>query len=112
MEKITQNLRYIYGETLLDKATGQPSRVTLTIKGIVDDTFMDGRTGSSTKGFSIQFEKTDKLLGVTGSTVTRQLFLAVGSDDVKDAVGKRITLYPVPSKKSATGWAVRVAKAE
>ena len=112
MDKITQNLKYIYGENLLDKATGQPGRVTLTIKDIVDDTFMDGRTGSATKGFSVKFEKTDKMLGVTGSTVTRQLYLAIGSDDVKDAIGKKIVIYTVPSKKSATGWAVRVARAE
>lgn len=106
MEKITQNLKYIYGENLVKD--GKPTQVTLTIAGIIDDEFIDGRTGQKTKGFSVQFKETPKMLGVTGSTVTRQLAAAVGNEDVKAAVGKRIGLYPVESKKSATGWAVRV----
>lgn len=110
MEKITQNLKYIYGEDLVKD--GQPSKATLTIKGIIDDEFIDGATGRKTKGFSVQFNGTEKLLGVTGSTVTRQLHMAIGSDDPKVAIGKRIVLFAAPSKKSATGWCVRVARAE
>ena len=109
MDKITENLKYIYGENLVKN--GRSTTATLTISGIVDDEFMDGRTGKKTKGFSVQFKETRKMLGVTGSTVTRQLHVAVGTDDVKTAVGKQICLYAVESKKSATGWAVRVRPA-
>lgn len=110
MEKITQNLKYIYGENLVKD--GKPSQAVLTISGIIDDEFIDGRTGQKTKGFSVKFSETQKLLGVTGSTVTRQLSSAVGSDDAKAAVGKKICLYAVESKKSATGWAIRIKSAQ
>ena len=106
MEKFTENLKYIYGENLV--RDGKAIRVTLTIKEIVDDEFCDPR-GQKTKGSSVVFAETTKMLGFTGATVTRQLFMACGTDVKKDCVGKKIVLYGVPSKKSVSGWAVRVA---
>lgn len=106
MDKVTENLKYIYGENLLgpDK---QPKRWKLKIKDVIVDEFTDQR-GAKTKGFSLVFEGTAKMLGVTGVTVTRQLVLATGTESAKDMIGKEIAVYPVPSKKSVSGWAVRI----
>lgn len=104
--KVTDQLKYIYGENLLKD--GQPRRVTLTIKAIQADEFVDQR-GGKTHGFSIAFDEAKKLLGVTGVTVTRQLVLATGTEDAAAMIGKKVVLYPVASKKSVSGWAVRIA---
>lgn len=107
--KFTKNLKYIYGEDLT--RDGQPIRVTLTIAGFKeDDEFIDAR-GVKTKADSVIFKETPKMFGLCGSTVTRQLHMAVGSDSKAAAIGKRVTLYAVTSKKSATGWAVRIGPA-
>ena len=106
MSDISDNLKYIYGEDLVKD--GQPTRRTMEIEAVVADEFTD-LTGRKTTGFSIRFKGAKRMLGVTGATVTRQIRLACGTGDFVAMVGKKITLYPVPSKKSATGWAVRVA---
>lgn len=99
---IFDGVKYLYAEAL----KGQ--QVTLTIKGVVGGVeFIDG-TGRKNKGFDIAFEKTDKVLGVCGVTVRRQLACALGTDDVNQWPGKKITVYPVPSRKAATGQAIRV----
>lgn len=103
--KVSDNMKYIYGEMLLDN--GQPRRHTLTVAGVVPDEFTDA-TGRKTAGFSLKFSETKKLLGVTGITVSRQLIMHLG-DDTAGWAGKKICIYPVPSKKSVSGWAVRVA---
>jgi hypothetical protein len=109
MDKITENLKYIYGENLVKD--GKPIRVTLTISNFIDDEFCDTR-GQKTNGFSVCFQETKKMLGVTGSTVTRQLFLATGSEEKSGCIGKKIVLYAVQSKRSVSGWAVRVGSVE
>ena len=105
MSSIYDNLKYIYAEKLEGK------RVKLTIKSVkMGVEFVSA--GGKSKGFDIAFEKTDKLLGVTGSTVIRQLFCATGTDDPEKMIGKEITLYPVKSTRSATGLAIRIAVPE
>jgi len=103
---VTDRLKYIYGEDLIgpDK---QPRKYPLTIKDVIADEFVDGR-GSKTPGFSLVFQETKKMLGITGVTITRQLVVATGTKTGREMVGKKITLYPVPSKKAAAGWAVRI----
>jgi hypothetical protein len=73
--------------------------------------FVDLR-GAKSSGFDIAFEETDKVFGVVGITVRRQLFMATGTDDPTAMIGKKITLYPVKSAKSATGQAIRIAVPE
>jgi hypothetical protein len=87
-------------------------RVSLTIKSVVGGVeFCDNR-GAKTQGFDVVFNETDKVLGMTGITVRRQLFMATGTDDPSAMVGKKITLYSVKSAKSATGQAIRIAVPE
>jgi len=106
MSSIMDGIPYIYGESLNGK------RVTLTIKSVKAGVEFVATDGRKNEGFDIAFVETPKILGVTGVTVRRQLVMACGGDDFATWPGKRITLYPVASKKSATGQAVRVAKAE
>jgi hypothetical protein len=107
---IMDGVKWIYGENL--QREGKPMRVQVTIDRVESGAeFVDGN-GRKTSGFAVWFQKTDKALGVTGTTVRRQLHMATGSEDYTTWRGKRITLYGVPSKKSATGWAVRVGPPE
>jgi hypothetical protein len=101
-DSIFQGVKYIYAENLKGKA------VSLVISRVVGGIeFTDG-TGRKNRGFDIHFAKTDKVLGVCGITVRRQLAATCGTDDTAQWVGKTITLYPVKSAKAATGWAIRV----
>lgn len=102
---IFDNVEYLYGEMLKGK------RVTLTIKAVENDAKFYNGAGGTNVGFSLVFNETQKKLGVTGITVRRQLFVATGTESFDGMIGKKITLYPVESKKSATGWAIRVAPA-
>ena len=104
-KSIYDNLKYIYAEKLEGK------RVILTIKKIDGGVDFFSQAGKQ-KGYDIYFEKTDKVLGVAGSTVIRQLFMATGTDDPEKMAGKQITLYPVKSPRSATGLAIRIAVPE
>jgi hypothetical protein len=102
---IYDGLRYMYAEQLKNK------RVTLKIKNLVGGVDFISPAGKQ-KGFDIHFEGTDKVLGIPGSTVRRQLFCATGTDNPAEMVGKEITLYPVKSARSATGQAIRIAVPE
>ena len=107
---IGKNLKWLYGENLVKE--GKPVSAILTIDRVEDGAeFVDG-TGRKSVGHAVYFKETTKALGVTGATVTRQLILAMGSQDYSTWAGKKVKLYAVPSKKSVTGWAVRVAGAE
>jgi hypothetical protein len=101
MSSIYDGLPYLYAEQLKGKA------VTMTIKKVTGDAefFNDGRKST---GFDIHFEKTDKKLGVVSATVRRQLYLATGTDDPAEMAGKKITVYPVKSARSASGQAIRI----
>ena len=92
--KITDDLKYIYGETLLDK-NRQPTRHTLTIADVIDDEFVDA-TGRKSKGFSLIFRETKRMLGVTGVTVRRQIDMAVGADTEK-MIGQKIKFIHLKS---------------
>ena len=100
---IYDGLAYLYAEQL------QGKRVALTIKSVTGNVEFFNAAGGMSKGFDLAFNETNKLLGVVGATVRRQLFLATGTDDPGAMVGKKITLYPVKSKRSATGQAIRIA---
>jgi len=106
MSSIYDGVRYIYAEQLKGK------RYTVTIKSVTGGVeFCDAR-GQKSAGFDIAFVETDKVLGVTGITVRRQIYMATGTDDPAQMAGKKITLYSVKSAKSATGQAIRVAVPE
>jgi hypothetical protein len=49
---------------------------------------------------------------VSGSTIKRQLGMATGTEDPDAMVGKKITMYPVTSTKSISGFAIRIAVPE
>jgi hypothetical protein len=103
---IYDGTKYLYAEQLKGK------RVTLTIKEVKGGIeFVDQRGGKNV-GFDVSFVETDKVLGVTGITVRRQMFMATGTDDPGAMAGKKVTLYSVKSAKSATGLAIRVAVPE
>ena len=100
-KSIFEGVKYIYAEML-------KGPVTLTIKKAVGGIeFIDPR-GIKTDGFDLYFNETDKVLGVVGVTVRRQVAMACGTDNSDEMVGKRITLYTIKSAKSATGQAIRV----
>ena len=103
-ESIYDGLPHLYAEQLKGK------RVTLTIEKVKSGAeFHNQQTNEKTIGFEVVFKETEKMLGITGSTVRRQLFLATGTDDPEAMAGKKITLYPVKSTRSATGQAIRIA---
>lgn len=104
-KSIYDGLKYLYAEQLKGR------RVTLTIKSIAPETII-GDGGRKTQGHVVAFDETDKLLVVSGSTIKRQLVMAIGTDDTDQAPGKKITLYPVASPKSVTGQAIRIAVPE
>jgi hypothetical protein len=106
VSSIYDGTKYLYAEQLKGK------RVTLTIKSVTGGVeFCDAR-GAKSQGFDIAFAETDKVLGVTGITVRRQIFMATGTEDPAGMAGKKLTLYAVKSAKSATGQAIRVAVPE
>jgi len=100
-KSIYDGLPYVYAENLKGKS------VKLTIKSVKGGAKFHSKGGTQI-GFDIAFEGTDKLLGVAGSTVRRQLFMATGTENPDEMVGKEIELYPVESQKSATGLAIRI----
>ena len=104
-DSIYDGVKYLYAEQLKGK------EVTLTIKSIKGGVEFCDTRGAKNIGFDLTFEGTDKVLGVTGVTVRRQLFMATGTEKPSEMVGKKITLYPVESKKAATGQAIRIRTA-
>jgi hypothetical protein len=103
---IYDDLRYLYAPQLKGK------RVTLTIRAYVPDVKFVSADGRTSTGFDLEFEGTPKALGVTAMTVRHQLVAATGTDDPALMPGKKITLYAVPSKRSASGLAIRIAPPE
>jgi len=87
-------------------------RVTLTIRSVTGGVEFCDTRGAKSTGFDITFTETDKVLGMTGITIRRQLYMATGTDDPAGMAGKKITLYPIKSAKSATGQAIRIAVPE
>lgn len=105
-ESIFAGLPYLYAEQLHGK------RVTLTIAKVTGGAKFVSPDGRTAIGFDIDFKETEKKLGITGVTVRRQLTVATGTDCPDEMAGKRITIYPIESKKSASGFAIRIAKAD
>lgn len=113
MSSVFDNVDYLYAERLKGK------RVTLTIKEVVSGVeFFCAQSNKKEKGIDVVFEETFKgtdrhmKLGVTGITVRRQLAMACGTDETDQMAGKKITLYPIKSVKSASGQAIRIAVPE
>lgn len=102
MSSIMEGVPYMYAENLKGK------RVNLTIKRVIAGVDFTSTDGRKTTAFDVEFEETPKRLGVPGVTIRRQLCMACGTDDYSQWPGKRVTIFPVASKKSATGWAIRV----
>ena len=100
-KSIFDGLKYLYAEQLKNKS------VKMTIKSVaVQEIVGDG--GRKTMGHVLGFERTPKLLVVSGATIKRQLALATGTDDPDAMVGKEIVLYPVASSRSVSGQAIRI----
>lgn len=113
MSNVFDGVDYLYAERLKGK------RVTLTIKEVVSGVeFFCAQSNKKEKGIDVIFEETFKgtdkhmKLGVTGITVRRQLAMACGTDETDQMAGKKITLYPTRSVKSASGQAIRIAVPE
>lgn len=104
-DTILGDLPYLYAEEL------QGKRVPLTIKGVRRNAEFFNK-GRKTVGVALLFAETDKALGVTSVTVRRQLVAATGTIYLEQMVGKKVVLYPEPSDKSPSGWAIRVAPPE
>lgn len=104
-KSIFDGMSYLYAEQLKGR------RVTLTIKEVVAQEII-GDGGRKSMGFAVGFAETPKKLVVSGATVRRQIALACGTDDPGEMVGKQVTLYPVPSSRSVSGQAIRVAVPE
>jgi hypothetical protein len=101
-DSIYDGVKYLYAEQLKGK------EVTLTIKAIKGDVEFIDSTGRKNIGHDVQFAETEKILGLTGVTVKRQLYMATGTEKPSEMAGKKITLYPVKSAKAATGVAIRI----
>jgi hypothetical protein len=99
---IMDGTKYLYAEQLKGKS------VSLTIKAITGDVEFTDTRGQKNIGFDVEFAETKKVLGVTGITIRRQLAIACGTDDPAAMVGKKVTLYPVASKKAVSGQAIRI----
>jgi len=96
-------VKYLYAENHRGKA------VTLTVKSVEGGVeFVDNKTGQRSKGFDVHFVETPKVWGVVGVTVRRQLAAVMGTDATSEWTGKKVTLYPVESRKAPTGQAIRV----
>ena len=104
-KSIFDGIDCLYAEQLKGK------RVTLTIK-LVEQREVVGDNGRKEMGQAISFNETKKKFITTGKTVLRQLALATSTDNPDDMVGKQIVLYPVPSIKSISGQAIRIALPE
>lgn len=106
MSSIFDGTKYLYAEQLKGK------RVTLTVKSVVGGVEFDDGRGKKSVGYDVSFVETEKILGITGITVRRQLAMACGTDDPAGMTGKKVILYPIKSAKSATGLAIRIAVPE
>ena len=105
VKSIFDDVEHIYAENLKGR------RVPLTIKHVILGVDFFDPNGRKSTGFDLVFEETTKKFGIVGVTVRRQLAMATGTENPEEMKGKKIMLYPVESKKSATGQAIRIAKA-
>jgi hypothetical protein len=104
-KSIFDGMEYLYAEQLKGK------RVTLTIKAVEQKEII-GDGGRKSMGFAVHFNETKKKLIVAGATVRRQLAMVCQSENPDDYAGKQIILYAVPSSRSVSGLAIRIALPE
>ncbi len=108
-------LRCIYAEMLKGK------RITLDIESVREAPEKLYCSGQSTGAWDVIFTQHDKdgnnlyvqipQPNIHGkrTSLLRQFVMATGGDPSEESAGKKITLYPVESKKSVTGQAIRIA---
>jgi hypothetical protein len=101
-KSIFDGCKYLYAENLKGK------KFKLTIKAVNGGIEFTDPSGRKNTGFDVAFNETDKVLGITGVTVRRQLAQVTGTDNPAEMVGKSIVVYAVDSKKSVTGKAIRI----
>lgn len=101
-KSIFDGMEYLYAEQLKNR------RVTVTIKTCTQQEIV-GDGGRKSVGYVLAFDETPKKLVITGATVRRQLAMACASENPDEFAGKKITLYPVPSTRSISGQAIRIA---
>lgn len=114
---VWENLRCLYAEDLKNK------QVTMTIAA-VRDTPKGGRLfchNEESKAWDVAFtgkDKEGKTLYIQipcpnafgkKTTLLRQYVMACGGDPQDGHTTQKITLYPVATKKSTTGQAIRIA---
>jgi len=104
-KSIFDGMEYLYAEQLKGK------RVTLTIKSVEQKEII-GDGGRKSTGYTVSFAETKKKLIVAGATVRRQLAMVCQSENPDDFAGKQIVIYPVPSTRSVSGQAIRIALPE
>ena len=114
------NLRCLYAEDLHNK------RVAVTVGGVRDTPkgarlfCQSGESEAWDVAFSIHdsegktpYIQIPKPNGFgKRTTLLRQFVMATGGDPSANSVGHKVTLYPVESKKSQTGQAIRIAVPE
>ena len=101
-KSIFDGINTLYAEQL------QGKRVTLTIATVTPVEIV-GERGVKESGQCIAFAETKKTFSTSGRAVLRQLRMACGTENPDLMPGKKIVLYPVPSKKSVSGQAIRIA---
>lgn len=104
-KSIFDGIDHLYAEQLKGK------KVPLTIS-LVEQKEIIGDGGRKTSGFVVSFKDVRKKLIVSGATIRRQLAMACGTDNPDEMVGKQIVIYPVPSTRSISGQAIRIALPE
>jgi len=112
---MSEKLRCMYAEDLKSK------RVKMTVERVRKAPKQLYCNGQSTGAWDVIFKQKDK----EGSTmyiqlprpdsdgkrtaILRQFVMATGGDPSDESIGKDLTLYPIESKKSVTGQAMRIA---
>ena len=110
-----EKLRCLYAESISGK------RVTLKVASVRNAPTPLYCNGTASQAWDILFEQKGKD-GATlyiqiphpnkdgkSTALLRQYMMATGSEPSDASVGKEVILYTVPSKKSVTGEAIRIA---
>lgn len=113
-----EKMRCLYAENLRNK------RVKLKIGGVRNAPKPLYCNGQTTGAWDVIFDQKNKdgetmYLQIPrpdddgkSTVILRQFTMATGTSPSDESIGQEITLYPVQSKKSATGQAIRIAVPE
>lgn len=100
MKSIFDGAKYLYAEQL----KGKPHVLTITA---CRPTELVDNKGQKSQGFEMTFKETPKAFAFAAIGIRRMLAMVLG-ENPDEYTGKQIELYPEPSRKSPTGWAIRV----